>query len=517
LNHVVLTTGLTQARGREISLRKVVGATRLQLTLQYVSESLLITLFSFVLAVFIAVDFADNLSPLLGVNIDPLASWRATELFWGIIAALLTGFVAAIYPAWQAFRASISGTLQTLGRGNSSGGGALRRGLVLLQSAIGASLLCFAWFAEAQMLHLETLDRGYEARHLYMLSTTGDRDKMTIIKDRADQLPGVLSTAYSGIGLYGGQNAGYQFLQITGTDEQIPFGLNYWNQESIDILGVKLLAGTVPRSYKTRDEELNNVIYLGHNVMVSANALGKAGIPETANAGIGHCIRSKSRRGGKSYETCHRITGVVPDLNFANQLTGLGAVPILYYGVQPGTFVPTTLFFEIDPLELVETQTELRKIFQEVYPYGIFELISGQDQFDDIMRDQVALRTLVQVAAFAIVLMALVGIYSFIRFDVTRRAREIAVRRVLGAHTGQIIWALLKLTGPLLVMSALGGVATGWFAGHMWLERQVLQADISLSLAIYAFFVIAGQYILAVTTEVRRAISLRPSQVLYAD
>jgi putative ABC transport system permease protein len=199
INFMNLATARSQNRSKEVGVRKVIGATRTQLIRQFLSESLLLSLFALVLAialVYLALPLFNQLSgKFIQLNI-----LHNRELWFGLLGlTLLAGMVAGIYPAFylSGFR-----PVQVLkGRlvGNAGGSG-LRKGLVILQFAISIAMIVGTAVVYNQMLYVQNKRLGFNQDQMLIINIPGNQNiqKSQTLKEELRRLPEVKQATLTG-------------------------------------------------------------------------------------------------------------------------------------------------------------------------------------------------------------------------------------------------------------------------------------------------------------------------------
>ncbi|HEY1249964.1 MAG TPA: ABC transporter permease [Thermoanaerobaculia bacterium] len=460
-------------RRREISIRAALGAGRVRLVRQLLTESLALSIAAGFLGVALAawgVDALVRLSPrtlprLLEVGVD-----RRVLLFT-LAASVLTGLVFGLFPALAASRGVLVEPLKESARSTGGPGGQrLRAALIVAEFALSLVLLVGAGLLVRTLWRLQRVDPGFEPKGLTMASLWlaqpnipesgryyDDGAQVVLyrrILDRLRAVPGLKASAAATRVPFGGRSGG-RFL-IEGRDsENGGAGGADFSSVSADyfrVLGIALRSG---RLFTEHDDEN------AERVAIVSESLAKKYFPQ--GDAIGHRLQVPNRTGPGSRPNpppspWMRIVGIVGDVK--TQALDLDERPTLYRPLFQAPLRGLTFVVRGDrtPQELgAAVEDEVRAIDSEVPIYAVRTL-------DDAMEKTVAERRFAMqlLGLFAVVALVLsaIGLYGVIAYNVAQRGREIGIRIALGARPGDVRRMLLREGARLAafgVVLGLGG------------------------------------------------------------
>jgi putative ABC transport system permease protein len=466
INFINLSTARASQRAREVSLRKVVGAGRSQLIVQFLGESVIMTM----LAALLAIALVELSLPLYNqvLSKDLAVDLTQSPAIFGQLfgASILLGLVSGIYPALilSGFRpARILKSNQSSG---SEGSSRFRTALVILQFAISIGLVTVTAIVYAQSMFAKTVDLGFERENKVIIRGMNRSDvaaSQDALINEFKNISGVSEAVYSSEVPTDNRENNTQFSVVGGENQGTLLTYISVDDEFFDAYEVEPLYGRTFSPDFAIDEirvpDDENAAIISTTILnVSAAArLGYAN-PEDA---LGQVLATNMR--GRDAELT--VIGIVPDINFRSVRYGLQ--PTLYYN-NPSFVSSLTLNIEGTSVADILPQLEqvwARHVSQQPFNYQILdEMIESQYAAED------AQATMFGVFAILAILIASLGLFGLSAFSVERRTKEIGIRKVLGAGVGDIIQLLVwQFSKPVLWANFLALPVAAWFMAD-WLQ-----------------------------------------------
>ena len=471
MNFINLSTARATQRAREVALRKVLGASRGQLIIQFLGESLVMALVAMLLALTIVELATPWISAWLGADLR--IDYLGTDgMFWpalGLFAA--TGLLGGLYPAFYLSRFQPAEVL----RANKSsvetpGSGRFRTALVLLQFAIAIGLIASTWVIYSQTRYVETFDPGYRRDGLIQIAnawrfTQGSEYEAA----RAEllKLPGVTATGRTGLGL-GSPLKSIRLMQADGVHAYggyVSMGLYAVDADFLETMGIAPIAGRLLgdrfAADRARDAEGKILPTREVNVVINRAAAAKFGFG-SPQAAIGQAVRIAVE--GNALAPA-RIVGVVENSRFrtardaieptvyANDPTQTNQVLVRYANARPG-----------------EVMAALNKVWRKFEPEIPFEARFADDIVRELYAADRARGALFAAFSALAVLIACLGLYSLASFATERRTKEIGIRKVLGAKVRDIVRLLAWQFSKPVVLANLIAWPVAWWAMRDWLN-----------------------------------------------
>ncbi|GAB3499690.1 ABC transporter permease [Spirosoma knui] len=454
LNYVNVATARMVKRSHEIGVRKAVGGTRRQLVGQLLLETAQITLIAVLLALLLTqltlplinqtlASQIEMLSPDISLKdlVQPKAMLWFVSLIVGVImlAGLYPALVlSGVTPSW-----ALAGRLIT----RPGKPFPVRQGLVVSQYVVAQLFLMGAMGMTAQLRYMQTVPWGfqYDNRFSVWLPQQG-AVPLSQLRARWLSLPGVEQVSFGSDPPASPYNRPSPFSYHTAT-EPGPFEtrVRAADDQYLSVFGLTLLAG---RNFHVTDTT-------GGEVLVNQTLVKQLGT--TVQAIVGKRMRVK--------DADRTIVGVVQDFRSGN----------LHSPVLPVTLIHDLPHSRMAILTLAPNQSTtslkaIQRVWDEVLPDQVYRADWLSDLFVTFSETERLGTTLVQVFACIAIGMSCLGLYGLVTFMAESKAKEIGVRRVLGARTRQLLWLFGREFGKLLTLGFLLAAPLGWWLLSSWLQ-----------------------------------------------
>jgi putative ABC transport system permease protein len=501
VNFTNLATARASARAREVALRKVLGANRRQLMTQFLLESVVVA----GVAMLLALALVELLLPLLGnfLDADLQMSYFGSEgmLLPILLLTLLVGAAGGVYPAFYLSRFQPAQVLKAnKSTAEAAGSGKLRSALVIGQFAVSIGLIICTAVVYAQTVHARTADPGYKREGLLEVEGLARRqlvNRTEQIARQMERLPGVESVARTGISI-DPQNQTGTVVSVPGRELPVGMGSYAIDDRYFRTMGIQLLAGrelsannpmdVVPMGLNPSDDEQRAFAERGINIVLNERGARDLGFPNPADAvGKTFKIGLVDPENGAVPMT---IVGVVKDTRLRSIRQPLE--PIAYSLSNFGLNTLVVRYNDPEPNAVRErVEREWKKIVNDV-PF--------QAEFsEDIVAEQyTAEESQARIfAGFAVlaVVVACLGLFGLAAFTAERRTKEIGIRKVLGARTGDIVRLLAwQFSKPVIVANLIAWPVAWWVMSN-WVQRYDEAARVDIGVTP---FLLAGLLALAI-------------------
>ena len=480
INFMNLTTARSTKRAKEVGVRKVIGAGRPTLLLQFMGEALLLTLFSIVLAIALSTLLLPAFNSLTGKQLSlPVRQ----PLFWLAMLGLLliAGFVSGSYPA--IFLSSLQPIRVLKGSLRFSGGATFfRKGLVVFQFTLSMMFLVGMIVIYRQMDYIQTKNLGYDRENLVYLPLEGDlAQKYALFKMEAEKSPGITSISkirqaptelHNHMGdLKWVEKDPNRVISFVSTDVGYDF---------VKTMKLELAEG---RDF-SRDFPTDSTGFI-----VNETALKIMGYRN----GLGKTLWWGSHQG--------KIIGVLKDFHFASLHQAIEPLVIrLNEDRQWGT-----LLVRIDAGKDKEGLASLQKLCKELNPAFPFSYQFSDEEFNKLYSSEQLVSKLANYFAFLAIFISCLGLLGLAIFTAEQRTREIGIRKVLGANVTGIVSLLSKDFLGLVVIAIVIASPLAWYIMHGWLQDYAYKTPLhwwifavaALSAVVIAFVTVSFQAIKA--------------------
>ncbi len=484
INFMNLATARSANRAREVGMRKVVGAYRSQLVMQFMGESMLIALVSLIVAIILA-----KISlPIFNAFVNKEMNLGGDPVVWLSLVGmtLLVGLIAGSYPALflSSFR-PISVLGGTLGSGTKSA--FFRKFLVVFQFAVSVVLIIGTFVIFDQLSYMKDFDMGIDMDRVVVMPVRDStlKDRYLSVKNQVAQVPNVRANALSA--LYMGKEAPNLGTFGEGGEKWKMLGSFIIDQDWIDFYGLEFITG---RNFA---KELGDA-ELGGFILTESGARELGWTPEEA---IGKRLAWMMWRQGQ-------VIGVVEDFHYQP----------LRYSIKPAILLlrPIAYHFlavRIGPGDLGKTLEDLRAAWGEIFPSRPFEYFFLEDRFEQMYRAEQRMGEAIGFFSLVAVFLGCLGLLGLASFTAEQRTKEIGVRKVLGASTAGVLLLLSKEFTRLILVAIIIACPVAYLALREWLQDFAYRAELDwLNFAwagvmafVIAAFTVAFQAIKAALTN----------------
>ena len=487
INFVNITIGTSTYRLKEIGLRKVFGGAQRQLILQFIIEACLLTFLAAVISV--------GLYQLLIPVFDPMLNTRlitVTHFSFGDIGLLLlgvvgVGFLAGIYPAFILSRYavvnSIKGKMAT-----AKGGWGLRKTLLVVQLSLAIFVFISTLNVSRQINYVFSKDLGYDKEQLLVIDAfpkqwdSAGVARMERIKNGLLQLPAVKAASLSWEVPDRMPPTTFDLMSLPGAgNRRLTLEMMWGDEDFAATFGLKVIEG----SFFTP----SNTFVPGRAVLneSAAKALGL-----TLGKAAGAVVQMPDGRGQVT------VTGVVKDFHYSG----------LQQAIEPLVFfhVKETKSYRYLTLKLVSPDVsrvvdQVRTQWRELSPHAPFDFSFMDDRFEALYRSDLQLKKAAGIATGLNLLIVFLGIFGIVAFTLTRRNKEMAVRKVLGAGLVDIIRLFFQDYAGLILLANLIAWPLAYVVTDKWLTNYAYRinqdigpyAAVGTIIFVTAFVLIAAQ------------------------
>jgi len=475
VNFTNLATARASQRAREVALRKVLGANRKQLIVQFVGESILISAASMLLALALVELLVKPFAAFLEADLQLHYFGANGVLLPAIGLVLLVGVLGGLYPAFFLSRFQPAQVLKAnRSAAETPGSGRLRTALVVLQFAVSIGLIICTAVIYGQTVFARSADPGYKRDHIIQVDELARAqlwDKGEMIIDTFERVPGVVAAGRTDIGIATGNNSNTGLVP-PGSNKQVSIGQYRVDEGFFDAMGLTMKAGrwfdpnrpmddmTTP--YPTDEAVEKALAARGVNVVLNEYAVRKLGF-KTPQDAIGKTVRSELFSEEAGVVDIH-IIGVVGDSRFRTVRQPID--PIMFMNVNQGPSW-AVVRYNGDPATVrAALEREWKKITSEVP----FNAEFSEDIIGEAYKAEDARAKIFAAFALLAVIIGCLGLFGLAAFTAERRTKEIGIRKVLGARTRDIVRLLVwQFSRPVIVANIIAW-PVAWWLMRDWLN-----------------------------------------------
>lgn len=454
INYMNLSTARAALRAKEVGVRKVVGAQRSEIILQFLGESVLITALATLLAVGCTVLALPWLSRLAGTALPPQLLWQPAVLLGLVVLPVVVGVVSGLYPAL--FMSSFRPQQILKGFTKISGGLAFRRVLVVVQFVVSIGLLVSTAVVALQLRYLRQTPLGYDRAQVVTLD-----------------YPLSLRPQYEAFGQALQRQAGVQALSRSS---RIPTGRLLDASDAAASIGDSLRPTSSSIKYLGIDEGF--LPTYGIRLVAGRNFDPKAFPTDTAgyilNASAVRLIgwKSPAEAVGQAFRyggVMGRVLGVTEDYHFESLHQPIVPLVMCLSMSAAGTSY-NHVSVKLAGADIAGSLQHLERTWKEFLPDEPFSYTFLDDSYARLYQAEQRQSMLFGIFAGIAILIACLGLFGLSSFAITQRVKEIGIRKVLGASTATIVVLLSRDFMRLVLVAALLAFPLAWYVMHRWLQ-----------------------------------------------
>ena len=461
INFMNLATARSEKRAREVGVRKVLGAGREKLIVQFIGEALLLSAVEAVLAVLIMCLTlpAFNMLVQQELTLDLFKPVHITAL---VLITVICGLVAGSYPSF--YLSSFNPVFVLKGIKLKTGSAVLiRKGLVILQFTVSIVLIVSTIIIYQQIQHVKNRNLGFNKNNLLEANAQGDvahyypSMKQDLLNSGV--VENVALTDHTT--LYGGNNTGGLTWQGKAPKAQILISTRDVTPEYIQTSGIKLLAG---RDFVSTDSTNGKKL----NVIIT-QSLEKL-------MGQGSAVGKEIWYDGDTSGTKATVVGVVNDYVYGDMYGKPD--PVMFQCTAPER--TNEMYIRLKAGQPVEQAlAKIEAVFKKdnaAYPF-VYRFVD--DQFNQMFLSEMLIGKLSRVFSLLAILISCLGLFGLAAYTAERRTKEIGVRKVLGASVTGIATLLSKDFLKLVGTACLIAFPIGWWAMNNWLQNYKYRIEIN--------------------------------------
>ena len=481
INYTNFSTAISPLRMKNINTQKVLGATSGELRRDLLTESVIVSLFAYLLGILILWNLEQTtLNQLVKADIH---IWNHPFLLLitaGI--AIVLGLLAGLYPAY--YTTSFEPALVLKGSfGLSPKGRMLRNLLMGFQFIASFALIIGSLFMYLQNRYTHTASLGYDKEALIVSDLSWNSKKScTVLENQLKTHPEIAEVTFTQhpFAMEGDvyMNWGREYK-----DKDISFNVLCVSPSFPDVVGLKPKEG---RNFREGDQQMKFGAFLINEKMQKEYGIQ-----------VGDMIDSM------------QVVGVVPDYIYGSMRRSITPTALMVYGKQMiewngGSPENTYAYMYVKTQKGVNLDDALHIVrgeLEKVDPDYPFDVRFFDDVLNQLYKNEQRLTTLITLFSLLAVFISVVGVFGLVVFDSESRRKEIGVRKVLGSTTGEILWMFNKNYLRILVVCFIIASPFAWYGVNGWLQNFAYKIPIYWWVFLIAFLLVSVVTLLTVTYQ----------------
>ncbi len=459
INFINLATAQAINRSKEVGVRKVMGSKRNQLVMQFLTETLAITLIALLISCVLVELVIPGIQNLL--HIKSAFSLVAHPILFVFLAVLVVAvsFLAGFYPAMV-----MSGFSPALAIKNkisaNSGGLSLRKILVVVQFSIAIVLIISTLVIIRQMEYVRRQPLGFNSEAVLMVNIPNDsvsRVQRNTFKDKLLAIPGVKSLSFCSQAPMSWRNNTTNF-SINGIENKdFEVRLSQADDHYFSLFDLKIIAG---KQY-AKSDTLNGYV-------VNETFVKKINLKDPNDA-LGKIVTQNNKTAP--------IIGVVKDFNDHSLKEAIS--PLLMY--QRSMYNQVAI--KMDSKQLMQVGRQIESLWNNTYPQGIYFAVFLDKDINGFYQNEQIMGVLFKGFAGVIIFISFIGLFGLISFVASQRTKEVAIRKVLGASTLDLV---KMLNGSFLLMVFIANLVA-WPLAYLFVSKWLSGFAYRMDLTIWPF------------------------------
>ena len=495
INYMNLATARSMTRSKEVGMRKVLGARKKQLVTQLLGESFLFTFASFALALALAYFLLPSFNSLLDKSINFNILGTPWFLISMLLLAVLIGGLSGLYPALflsalTPVKAIKGGVMTERGKGHL-----LRNTLIIGQFTTGIVLAVSSMVVYQQLQHIQQKKLGYNRDQVayipYYFEEIGNNYQ--VIRNELLNHPQITKVALSSSLPIDTDNQG-PVNQWEGNDnEEIIYCYRHFvDDHFLDLYEMEMLEGrNFSPDYPT--DSSNSYI-----------------LNESAVAAIGWTPTSAIGKGFRNGQ----VIGVVKDFHFQPMDLKIEPMFMMLRTAQNSFANYGNISIKLEMDELDHTLAHIQQTFKNITPGLPYELHYLDESFNQLYESEQRLGQAFNIFTALALFIACVGLFGLVSHSIVQRAKEIGIRKVLGASASHIVRLLSKDFLRLVTGAVIIAIPVSWYVMQQWLQNYAYRIDLEWWIFVFAGMGAVMIAFLTISTQTLKAANTNPVECL---
>lgn len=505
INFMNLATARSARRAREVGIRKTLGSMRSQLGMQFFTESVLLSLLSFLLAIIITELILPFFSWIAGFHINLTEIFEPAVLITILGIVILTGIFAGSYPALMLSSFQPVQVLKGTFRERSKHG-LFRHALVVFQFTISIVIITGLLVINKQLNYIQQRSPGFNKEHVIIINDANALGS-SIKSFKQDMLnyPFIKNaTATSYLPVYG-----YDMSDDTYWPGNQPVtqknavDMQHWlvDLDYVKTMGMKIIQGrNFMKGMKTDSDA----------VILNQAAAASFGFKKPIGKEIKEFMNSPDGTINKNNMKSYKIIGVVKNFNYRSMHQKIGPLALF---LSSGNYAEA-IAFRVTSGSPTKALAQIRASWEKYAPGQPFSYTFMNQRFNEFYRADMRVKDLMSAFSLLAIFIACLGLLGLSAYSVERRTKEIGIRKVLGAGIGSIIRLISGEFLKLVIISFLLAVPIAWFIMRIWLRDFAYRTDIGSVVFIMAGILSLLVALATVSWQAIRAALLDPVKSL---
>jgi len=495
MNYMNLATARSTQRAREVGLRKVVGSRRSLLIMQFLSESVLLTLISLIISIILLLVLLPRFNTLAGKSFDIGILLSPAVLMSVFIVIVVSGIIGGSYPAF--FLSRFSPVTVLKGEITQGSAGALfRKILVIIQFTISVAMIVCTMVVFRQLNFLKEKDQGFNQENVLSLQLNNQQmiNKYPVLKQlllKNEDIKYVTSTNTPM-----GEGSGKVIFNMETDQGMAQRGINFAvvDHDFIDALEIKIVEG--------RDFQLDMPSDTLTGVVVNETLVKRMGwsdpIGKRAEVGDESTVRA-------------RVIGVMADYHQTGMYNEIESLLLVYRERN------NIVYVKLSGNNTEQTLSFIENTWKEVFPDQPYSFTFLKERFNRQFEADEKRGVIFTMFTILAILIACMGLFGLASYMVEQRTKEVGIRKVFGASEGVVVRLISRDFLLLVGISIVIALPVAFYFMSNWLENYVYRTNISIPLLILAALLTIGITFITISYKAYQAAVTNPASSIRTE
>ncbi len=450
VNYLNLSLARSSLRKKEISVRKVVGASKTNISSQFIVETLLFTFLALLISLFIIKLLYGEFISVSGVDVGP---FQPTHLLAFVLISMSLGLLVSLYPALILSGMRLVDGLKSRSR-SSRESGRLQKILVILQFTISTIVILFTFVVKNQLTYVANKDLGFDQQNVivFPLEDSVLSNRSQLIKERVKAISGVIDASFALN--RPGMDLNHTIVSVEDNGEYNSVGSQFMivDHDFQKTIGMEIIEGRpfIIGSAKDADE----------SIMINEAAKEKFGWQDGA---LGKKLYTSTDENGNPFYV--NTIAVVKDFNVGSLHTKIEPIVIIYNHERGNQ-----LLVKSNSQNRANVVEEISRLLNAYNPKIPVKHQFLEQELDRLYADERRLsKSMTYLSALTIVI-SVMGFIGLLSFSISQREKEIGIRKVLGADISGVMIMFYKEIFILILIAQIFAVPVNYYLSDQWLS-----------------------------------------------
>lgn len=501
MNYVNLSIAQAGRRAKEIAIRRYAGASQQSLFKQFILESMVVSAVAMIIAYGVVALALPVMSQVIDRTLDPSMMWGdpvVPLIFVGVFLAV--GVVSGLYPAFKLSRMELAGRLKQRGLGRSTNQ-TTQRFLIVAQFAVAGILLFVTMAVQRQVDFMAENDLGFQVERLVEVRGEGLLGEFSAFESEIRSLGSVENVTRGRLpGVHGS-------TPVAGPGESLMQGTSanftFVDKTFIEATGIRMASGQSFAGFG--DEEVRDYVILNQ---AAASEILDGASPLDADVQLLDLVD------GVPGERSLRVIGVVDDFHFQSMHDRIA--PLLLR-VDPSWPDQTQLLVRLREGQIAPGMQQVNEVWTSFSPSHPLNATFVADDFASYYDAERRLAHGFILFAVLLIAVACCGLFAISTYVGRERAKEVALRKAIGATTRQVLVLLSTSIVKNVAIALLLGMPLAYVIATHWMQNFAYSAGIGVSIPLLTILCMMGVALMTVSYHILRVTRTPPTEALRAD